>query len=242
MKTSSLRISSTFDLHYDADAASDLPALLLLHGMTGEGKDWRHVFDLELLSKSYRLIIPDLRGHGRSELPAEAFPFTHRQCAEDVRSLLDHLGVKTTTFAIGLSLGGNTLLHLATTAVDHPARVEAMVLVASTPYFPESARAIMRSSTSDNALHTKQFRGFAEDVDDLSFTPARLARIQARTLLVNGDRDPLYPVSMLFGMRDAIPRSSLWVIPEGGHGPIFGEQRDAFARTAIRFLKGEALA
>lgn len=239
MKTSSsLRITSSFTLHYEADAPSDLPALLLLHGMTGEGKDWRHVFDLDVLSKSYRLIVPDLRGHGRSELPADEFPFTHRQCAEDVRALCDHLEVKK-TFAIGLSLGGNTLLHLAT-SVD-PDRVEAMVLVASTPYFPDSARAIMRTATSPNPLHQKQFRGFAEDVDDLSFTPARLARIRARTLLVNGDRDPLYPVSMLFDMQRAIPHSTMWVIPEGGHGPIFGVEREAFARTAIRFLKGEPL-
>lgn len=205
--------------------------------MTGEGSDWRHVFDLEALSASYRLVIPDLRGHGRSELPADEFPFTHRQCAEDIRALLDHLAIES-TFAIGLSLGGNTLLHLATMA---PPRVEAMVLVAATPYFPDSARTIMRAATSENKLHEKQFRGFAEDVDDLSFTPARLARIQARTLLVNGDRDPLYPPSMLFEMHRAIPRSSIWVIPEGGHGPIFGEQREAFARSAIRFLRGEPL-
>jgi pimeloyl-ACP methyl ester carboxylesterase len=238
MKTSALRLTSTFELHCDADEPSDLPALLLLHGMTGEGKDWRHVFgELELLSKSYRLIIPDLRGHGRSQLPATEFPFTHRQCAEDVRALLDHLRVDK-TLAIGLSLGGNTLLHLATTVA--PKRVEAMVLVAATPYFPESARAIMRTATSPNSLHERQFRGFADDVDDLSFTPARLARIQARTLLVNGDRDPLYPVSMLLDMHRAIPRSAMWVIPEGGHGPIFGEHREAFARTALRFLKGAA--
>ena len=40
---------------------------------------------------------------------------------------------------------------------------------------------------------------------------------------VFGDRDPLYPVSIALDLHRAIPRSYLWVVPNGAHGPIFGD-------------------
>ena len=41
------------------------PPLVLLHGFTGSGEDWRHAFDLEALAARYRLIVTDLGGRGR---------------------------------------------------------------------------------------------------------------------------------------------------------------------------------
>src|SRR6185369_949786 len=84
--------------------------LVLLHGFTGAGADWAHVYDLDELARRYQLVVPDLRGHGRSTNPAGTF--THAQCAQDVVALLDHLGIGRCR-AVGMSLGGNTLLHLA---------------------------------------------------------------------------------------------------------------------------------
>ena len=72
----------------------------------------------------------------------------------------------------------------------------------------------------------------------MSFTAERLSTIRARTLIVHGDRDPLYPVALAMELYAAIPDSHLWVIPNGGHGPIFGEMAAPFARTALAFLSG----
>jgi pimeloyl-ACP methyl ester carboxylesterase len=57
-------------------------------------------------------------------------------------------------------------------------------------------------------------------------------------LIVFGDRDPLYPISLAFDLRAAIPRSHLWVVPNGGHGPVFGDHAPQFAATALAFLQG----
>src|SRR5271167_2734536 len=103
--------------------------LMLLHGFTGAGSDWRYVFDLDELAKSYRVIIPDMRGHGGSTNPASEF--NHRQSALDIFALLDHLKIDKFK-AIGLSGGGNTFLHMAT---EQPARVEAMVIISATTHF-----------------------------------------------------------------------------------------------------------
>ena len=72
---------------------------------------------------------------------------------------------------------------------------------------------------------------------DVCFTPPHLARIEARTLLVFGDRDPLYPVSLAFEMYAAMPHAALWVVPEGGHAPVFGNHAPVFAQTALKFLR-----
>jgi pimeloyl-ACP methyl ester carboxylesterase len=225
--------------------------LLWLHGGLGCGADWRYIF--EEAPAGYRLIAPDLRGHGGSTNPSESFTF--RQCARDVQALLRHLNIPRVK-AIGLSGGGITLLHMATA---EPTAIESMVVVSAPPYFPEEARLIQRQFSESMVGETEMVRmrerhkhgepqirqlfamvrAFADSYDDVNFTPPYLSTITADTLIVFGDRDPLYPVSLAFELRQAIPRSHLWVVPNGGHGPVFGEAAPQFSSTALAFLRGD---
>ncbi len=225
--------------------------LVLLHGYTGSSKDWTLFFDD--LAKEYQLVIPDLRGHGRSTNPL--LEYTHRQAASDVVALLDHLGIERFK-AMGISGGGNILLHLA---IQHPSRVVAMVLVSATSYYPEQARTFMHHYTVDKltdeewhrlrqshprgdeqirALIT-QGQAFKDSYDDMNFTAPYLSTIAARTLIVYGDRDPLYPVHIALEMYTAIPHSYLWIIPNGGHVPIFSSPIAPFVTAALPFLRGD---
>ena len=224
--------------------------LVLLHGGGGAGVNWELIFKEP--PAGYRLVIPDLRGHGRSTNPAAEFSF--RQAAQDVFGLLDRLGIERFK-AIGLSLGAKTLLHVGT---QQPSRVEAMVVVSATPYFPEQARSIMRQLTVESQSEAEwqqmrqwhkhgdeqirklwqQMSAFKDSYENMSFTPPYLATITARTLIVHGDRDPLYPVDLAMEMYSAIPRSYLWIVPNGGHGPIFGDMTGRFVATALAFLNG----
>jgi pimeloyl-ACP methyl ester carboxylesterase len=208
--------------HMDHPSGGTGLPLLLLHGFTGAGDDFRHLFDLAALRSDRRVVVPDLLGHGQTGGPMP--PLIHRESARSVIELLDNLGIDR-CLAIGCSLGGNTLLHVATMA---PTRIAAMVVVAATPYFPEQARAVMREQPVS--------RFMAEHHDDMNFTPPLLATIQAPTLIVNGDRDPLYPVELSIQLYRAIPRSALWIIPEAGHGPVWGEHGPAFRDRALSFL------
>ena len=224
--------------------------LLLLHGFGGTGKDWRQVFDLGDLAARFRLIIPDARGHGRSSNPKDEFTF--RRCAEDALAIMDHLGIERAG-AVGLSLGAKTLLHLATLA---PARVSRMILVSATPRFPEATREMMRAmAAAEHApvewemMRAQHVLGDAQiealwriparmdgDTSDMSFTAERLAAITAKTLLVAGDRDPLYPVELAVELYRGIPNASLYVVPGGGHGPVFMGERKPFVKRALEFL------
>jgi pimeloyl-ACP methyl ester carboxylesterase len=232
-------------LYYDRHGAGR--PLLWLHGGTGHGPDWRFIFPVE--PPGYELIAPDLRGHGRSNGARATYSF--RQAALDMMELLDALGINRVS-VIGLS-GGGTALHIAT--ID-PARVDAMVVISAPPRFPEQARAIQRRYTFDLLSDEEKVRlrerhrreGQIEvllaqvrmmaDGDDPNFTKDDLARITADTLIVFGDRDWLYPLSLAVELRESIRRSWLWVVPNGGHGPVFGAAAPLFVETALGFLSG----
>ena len=210
--------------------------LVLLHGFFGSGAIW-HPW-LHLLTERYRVILPDLRGHGRSNNPSGVF--THRQAAQDILALCDGLGVGRFC-GIGASTGGMTLLHAALQAPD---RIEAMVLIYASTHFSESARRIMahhdpakltpaewaqeiaqrrtlhrRSDEQVRALR-EQFYAFRLDTEDMALTDDDLARIRARTLVVHGDRDALFPVEIPLALYRGIPWAYLWILPGWGHGPL----------------------
>jgi pimeloyl-ACP methyl ester carboxylesterase len=233
-------------LHYDVNG--DGEPLLFLHGGMGIGADWKYIFDT--LPDGYRLIAPDLRGHGRSDGTQPIYSF--RQSALDAFALLDHLGVDRVK-VIGVSGGGITALHLA---VVQPRRVESMVCVSAPPRFPEQAKAIQRTYSESMLGDAERARMrerhprpgqlealFAQvrsmpDGGDPDFSRDELGSITADTLIVFGDRDPLYPVSLAAELRESIPNSWLWVIPNAGHGPVFGADGPRFMATALPFLKG----
>ena len=118
------------ELYYEVHGAGE--PLILLHGFGGCSQDWSPL--ITDLRTQFQLIIPDMRGHGPSTNPSKLF--RHQESAADMFALLDHLGVGTFK-GLGVSGGGNVLLHLAT---QQPQRVQAMVLVSATSYFPAQAR------------------------------------------------------------------------------------------------------
>ena len=234
------------EMYYEISGSGS--PLVLLHGFTGSGRDWE-TFRTEY-AKTYRVIVPDLRGHGRSTNPSNRF--THRQSALDVYALLDKLEIRQFK-AMGISTGGMTLIHMAT---QQPSRVEAMVLIGATIYFPEQARVVMRRSTVETMTpeewadmrrtHTQgddqiralrnEFHNFKDSYDDMNFTPPYLATITARTFIVHGDRDQFFPVAIPVEMYRSIPHSQLWIVPNGGHVPL-EEHAAEFTRTTIEFLR-----
>ena len=175
--------------------------LVLLHGFTGSSSDWSLFF--HDLASEYQLVIPDLRGHGQSTNPS--MEFTFRQCALDVFALLDHLGIERFK-AIGLS-GQFT--------IESRTGEDWQFMRQSHKHGDEQIRAIW---THGQALK--------DSYDDMNFTTPYLSTIAARTLIVYGDRDPLYPVHIALEMYSAIPDS-------------FTGSKEPFITTVLPFLRGK---
>ena len=103
------------------DTGGQGPPILLIHGLLMD----RTMFDpqLEALRDRYRLVTPDLRGHGESSHRAEEF--TQWDMMEDHVALLDELGIERAVWG-GVSQGGFQSLRAA---LRHPDRVAGLILI-----------------------------------------------------------------------------------------------------------------
>jgi pimeloyl-ACP methyl ester carboxylesterase len=111
------------------------PAVLLLHGLGLDHSLWDP--QRQRLSSSFRVIVPDLRGHGATIAPpASTFSFAEFQ--SDVIGLLDELGVER-AHIVGFSAGGFLALRLALYASP---RVETLTTIAAAPHCDAHTRAM----------------------------------------------------------------------------------------------------
>ncbi len=226
--------------------------LILLHAWSQSGQTWSGVSDD--FAKHFQVIIPDLRGHGATDNPSREY-FTMKQVALDVYALLDHLKIDSFR-AMGISMGGITLLHMAT---QQPNRIDSMVLIGAASYISSDQREIAHS-TDPYAIPDDQMHRFreihkhgdeqiiammewqkiaADDYESTAFTPPYLATIKANTLIVHGERDRRVPISIALEMYKAIPNSSLWIVPNGGHVPIRNFYEENFIEVTEAFLLGQ---
>lgn len=245
--TSALHRINGADLYVETLGSG--PPLVLLHGFFGCGATWAP--HIERLAERFQLIVPDLRGHGRSSFPDKQY--SHRQTGRDLLGLLDQLGLSRVR-ALGISSGGMTLLHAA---MSQPNRFESLVLIGATTHFPDEARAIMAQTTSLDAIPpdvvaelracvargepqmldlVRTFHGFKDSRDDMNLTEQDLRRITARTLVVHGDRDPFFPVRIPAATYAGLTKGQLWIVPNGDHVPIFGPHAASFQSEVLRFL------
>jgi pimeloyl-ACP methyl ester carboxylesterase len=121
--------------HSDLGPA-DAPAVLLVHGWGGDGREWSP--HAETLAGRHRVIVPDLRGHGRSPVPEQGN--TPAAMAHDLAALIDRLGAGPVT-AVGHSMGGQVVNLLA---VRHPEAVRSVIALDPAHGAPESELPGMR--------------------------------------------------------------------------------------------------
>ena len=98
-------------------------ALLLIHGMAGSSQTWRAI--MPQLAKKYRVIAPDLLGHGESSKPRTDYSLG--AFAVGLRDLLDELEVDSATI-VGHSLGGGIAMQFL---YQHPDYCRRLILISS---------------------------------------------------------------------------------------------------------------
>ncbi len=113
--------NGSIDLWYAERGDPTGPPVVLLHGLFFS----RRLFErVAARLPGYRLLLLDLRGHGRSSRPVDAEAYRWPGLASDVTALLDHLDIERATVG-GLSLGANVTLAVA---AEHPERLTATIV------------------------------------------------------------------------------------------------------------------
>lgn len=119
--------------------------LMLLHGFTGSEESWAHV--RPALAARFKLIMPDLPGHGRTGSPLDPARYRMERCVQDLIAILDELGIER-THVLGYSMGGRVALAAA---IEYPARIASLMLESASPGLATAAERQARVA-SDSAL------------------------------------------------------------------------------------------
>jgi pimeloyl-ACP methyl ester carboxylesterase len=101
------------DIHVYYETHGQGEPVLFIHGLGSSARDWERQIDA--FASRYRVILYDLRGHGRSDHPSG--PYSMAQLADDAALLLDALAAAP-AHVIGLSLGGMIAYQLAVSGPD----------------------------------------------------------------------------------------------------------------------------
>ena len=244
------------DMHVLAGGPPGAPCLVMLHSIGTN----LHVWDPQAaaLGRSFRVIRPDLRGHGLTTVTAGAT--TIETLARDVIGLLDVLGVAE-AHVCGLSIGGMVAQSIAAQA---PARVTSLILVDTAMAIPppegwraraQAVRAEGMGAIAETVLArwvTAEFldspqaqglRAMLLRTDPEGYASAALAlatadlaaetaRLDVPTLILVGDEDVATPLASARALHMAIAGSELQVIEGAAHIPTL--ERPEAVTSAIR--------
>jgi pimeloyl-ACP methyl ester carboxylesterase len=211
----------------------------------------------------HRVIVPDLRGHGRSRgLPP---PYTASQLASDLPHLLEHLGIDSTA-VLGYSQGGAIAQQLV---LDYPKRCDRLVLACTYAFNMATTREWLEGHLAPLLIRVLGMRRLANLVvsqsllqldkeranwladlmanqdrtlmltawrETMAFdSRKRLADIRCPTLVIAGSNDQGVPIHHAKMLHDGIPGSQLVVIDGADHALIWTHS-DELMRVTDEFL------
>lgn len=249
-------------IELSCDIRGEGKPIVFIHGNACTRQTWRP--QREYFARAYRVIAPDLRGHGDSDKPGGAYPMS--AFVADVVGLLDALAIDEAVMA-GHSMGGRVVMSFA---LEHPARVSALVLAGtSATSFSKANEQIERVRALGLERELQEFIEFESSPDtpdelkrellrEALKTPERvrvelwktvsgfdvskrLGHIGAPTLIIVGDLDRGTPVAAARQLNEGIRGSRLVVIGGVAHftqlerPETVNQHIEAFLRDVVRY-------
>ena len=260
-KSGSVQLATGVRLHYVERGDPKGEIILLLHGYSDSWLSYSRV--LPLMSKQYHVYALDLRGHGRSDQPAQGYAMS--DLASDVVAFMDARRIRRAT-VVGHSMGSFVARQVAQRAGDRVARLvlvgsatgvshlsglvelRTAVLALTDPVSPDFVREFQYSTVH----HPVPDDFMAQAIGESLRLPARvwhgliegmfampsgsgLGTTAAPVLLMWGDRDGVFPRSELDGLRALFPHAAVVEYADTGHAPHW-ERPPQFVRDLEAFL------
>ena len=163
-------------LHY-SDQGEGQP-LVMLHGLSDDGTFWAPL--APLLSPPWRVVAPDLRGHGKSDRPPG--PYHLARLADDVAALLDVLDIRSAHLA-GLSMGSAVALEVA---ARRPEAVRSLTLLSAFPGGDPGTAAVL--GQLGDRLRRDGFGAFFDAILPLVVSDAVIAEYREPLTLLRAEK------------------------------------------------------
>jgi len=236
-------LNTYYEVHGDG------PPLMLLHGGFGNAPSMAPMTGV--LSKHYRVYLPERRGHGHTADPGE---INYELMAEDTVGFMAAMGIEK-AHVVGYSDGAIVCLYLG---MRYPGIVERMVPISANYHWnglTAHMRAIFEKSTpqamaailpeeakyynENNPDGPDHFPVFFDKLQKLflsqpNLTMVDVATIKVPTLVMAADRD-LMTIEHTMEMHKAIESSQLCIIPGANHALVFDRAEEVCA-AVLRFL------
>jgi pimeloyl-ACP methyl ester carboxylesterase len=218
--------------------------VLLIHGYTGKGSDWKKkpLYD-SLVANGFKVIIADLRGNGLSDKPHEPEAYANDAEAKDLMGLLKYLGIKKYE-AIGYSRGSIILARLLVLDKNITrAVIGGMGADFTNPLWPRRI-GIYEALMYDTVKGYDEFkkRITRDGLDRLalayqqkeqpSTSKEALGKLKQKVMIICGDQDADNGRGQ--DLQHLVPHSIFVSVP-GNHGSAWGT--NAFAAEVLTFLK-----
>jgi pimeloyl-ACP methyl ester carboxylesterase len=205
-----IQLPSGIDFAYQ-DTGSG-PAIVLVHGHPLDHTMWQP--QVELLAPRYRVIVPELRGYGKTPLPVGKRVMLLDDFAEDILALTRILGVER-FILVGLSLGGQIVLE---THRQAPERIRALVLADTLASLDTPEMKQTRLDTADR-FDREGFGNFAQESLHKMMTPANteaFPEVAEHIIRMVNDSNPAGAAATLRGRtqrRDYVPLLGQIAVP-----------------------------
>jgi pimeloyl-ACP methyl ester carboxylesterase len=251
-------------IHYLEMNPSGDPVVLLLHGLGATGHSWQLQFP-PLAEAGYRILVPDMRGFGRSTYPGGTN--NTELMAADTLNFLQKLTIGK-CHVIGISMGGTIALQAI---LNQPTIIKSLILTntfaklqpreASTwifygirlilvhflgihrqanyvgnRLFPHPEQVELRNEFTNQVRQANQ-KGYRSTLRSYARYDLsdQLESINVPTLIITGENDSVVPPDVQVELAKAIPNSRHEIIPNAGHA-ISVERPNTYNKIIIDFL------
>jgi long-chain acyl-CoA synthetase len=217
--------------------------LMFIHGYAGCGETFE--YQINYFHRNYRVIVPDLRGHGQSDAPFTEY--TMNELVDDINTIRSFLQISDKFVLIGHSFGGSICVEYA---IKYPDQLEKLILISTAGEYPlpRFAALALQIPASLYRLFWKYRPRWNADVHVMKRMMMNnmrkwigwemLTKIQTPTLILTGAKDRYFPRRVFEGVYSKVPGAEVYDIGASKH-KVQLERHDAVNRAIERFILKE---
>ncbi len=217
--------------------------IVLVHGYAGCAETWE--YQINHFGHQYRVVVPDLRGHGQSDAPLSEY--TMPELVDDINTIAETLDLPERFVLVGHSFGGSICVEYAT---SHPQRLEKLVLIATAGEYPLPRGASLLSRVPVAVFqpfwrYRPRWNAEIHVMKRMMLNNLRkwrgwslLGEISTPTLIITGERDRYFPRWVFERVSESIPGAEVMDIGASKH-KVQLERHRAVNRAIERFVRDE---